>query len=154
MTIETRLAEIRARVEAATEGPWMVNGPGEEWAAISSGPHAVIHAYTVHDGDCPGCECGDGAAEAGLTIEDAEFIAASRTDLPALLAAVEAVREKLPSLLEAAWDDGNALGLDGWTGPERGEEPDEHAIHRRARLRSKLVDEAYEAITAALEVKG
>ena len=94
MTIETRLAEIRVRVEAATTGPWMVNGPGEEWAAISSGPHAVIHAYTVHDGDCPGCECGDGAAEVALTIEDAEFIAASRTDLPALLAAVEAVSKR------------------------------------------------------------
>ena len=93
MTIDTRLAEIRARVENATPGPWMVNGPGEEWAAISSGPHAVIHAYAVHDGDCPGCECGDGAAEAGLTIEDAEFIAHSRADLPALLAAVEAVLE-------------------------------------------------------------
>ena len=91
MTIDTRLAEIRAREEAATTGPWMVNGPGEEWAAISSGPHAVIHAYTVHDGDCPGCECGDGAAEVALTIEDAEFIAASRTDLPALLAALTAV---------------------------------------------------------------
>ena len=106
MTIETRLAKIRARAEAATEGPWMVNGPGEEWAAISSGPHAVIHAYTVHDGDCPGCECGDGAAEVALTIEDAEFIAASRTDLPTLLAAVEAVivLHRLTSVSEDYYD--------------------------------------------------
>ena len=108
MTIESRLAEIRARVDAA----------------IDLEPGSISHALI------------------------------STTHAPALLAAVEAVREKLPSLLEAAWDDGNALGLDGWTGPERGEEPDEHAIRRRARLRSKLVDKAYEALTAALEVQG
>ena len=138
--IETRLAEIRARAEAATDGPW-------EWAArttVDGDKWAVFHGESTsalamnNDGWAP----------------DAEFIAASRTDLPALLAAVEAVRELLPSLLEAAWDDGNALGLDGWTGPERGEGPDEHAIRRRARLRNKLVDEAYEAITAALGAEG
>lgn len=31
------------------------------------------------------------------------------------------------------WDDGNAMGLDGWAGPERGEEPDQHAIEARRR---------------------
>ena len=135
MTIESRLAEIRARVDAATEGPWSVYR-GDR-----------IGTYVTRP-DLAGV-----AREWSLTWSDAdaEFIAHSRTDLPALLAAVQAVREKLPSLLEAAWDDGNALGLDGWTGPERGEEPDEHAIRRRARLRSKLVDEACEALTAALD---
>ena len=31
------------------------------------------------------------------------------------------------------WDDGNATGLDGWIGPERGTEPDQHAIETRRR---------------------
>lgn len=47
------------------------------------------------------------------------------------------------ALFESAWDDGNALGLDGWTGPERGEEPDEHAIAHRERHVDKLVDELH-----------
>ncbi|MFD6093667.1 hypothetical protein ACFWGN_16235 [Oerskovia sp. NPDC060338] len=29
------------------------------------------------------------------------------------------------------WDDGNAVGLDGWVGPGRGEDVDEHAVDRR-----------------------
>ena len=36
---------------------------------------------------------------------------------------------------------GNAVGLDGWVGPERGEEPDDHAIHERERYVRKLVAE-------------
>ena len=40
-----------------------------------------------------------------------------------------------------AWDHGNAVGLDGWVGPERGEEPDDHAIHERERYVRKLVAE-------------
>lgn len=45
------------------------------------------------------------------------------------------------ALFESAWDEGNAMGLDGWTGPERGEEPDQHAIDRRERTVDRLVDE-------------
>lgn len=44
-------------------------------------------------------------------------------------------------LLEAAWDEGNAMGLDGWTGPGRGEDPDDHAIQRRRRTVDHLADE-------------
>lgn len=40
--------------------------------------------------------------------------------------------------LEAIWDDGNAVGLDGWVGPGRGTEPvDEYAIQARARAIEK-----------------
>lgn len=40
----------------------------------------------------------------------------------------------LRTVLENAWDDGNAAGLDGWVGPGRGIEPvDEDAILRRQR---------------------
>ena len=80
MTIESRLAEIRARVEAATEGPW-------EWLAhttVDGDKWAVFHGESTpalamnNDGWAP----------------DAEFIAHARTDLPALLAAVEAVMKR------------------------------------------------------------
>lgn len=75
MTIDTRLAEIRARVDAATEGPWEV---------IPTVGNAVV----ADDGDGYWTDVADRIE----TEADAEFIAASRTDLPALLAAVEAVR--------------------------------------------------------------
>lgn len=40
--------------------------------------------------------------------------------------------------LEAIWDDGNAMGLDGWIGPGRGTEPvDDEAIRGRARAIEK-----------------
>ena len=75
--IESRLAEIRARAEAATDGPW-------EWAA-----------HTTVDGDKWSVFHGESTSALAMNNDgwapDAEFIAASRTDLPALLAAVEAV---------------------------------------------------------------
>ena len=84
MTIDTRLAEIRARAEAATEGPWTALGSGvasgDHWHVIASG-EAVAHISSR-----------DGVNE-DQREPDAEFIAHARTDLPALLAAVEAVRE-------------------------------------------------------------
>ena len=86
------LAGIEQRTAAATEEPWEVNGPDEDWAVIHSGPDSVIHAYTVHDPACEGCECGgDEAGHVAISVEDAEFIAAARTDLPALTAAVRDV---------------------------------------------------------------
>ena len=80
MTIDTRLAEIRARVENATPGPWDAR----------QYPQGGGRVYEPDGYPLPGCfNCGENDAvyEEG----DAEFIAASRTDLPALLAAVEAV---------------------------------------------------------------
>ena len=83
MTIETRLAEIRARVEAATEGPWFAEDRNldEPWSTT-----VVYNVF--HNGDTP-----DRDLVAEAAYDNAEFIAASRTDLPALLAAVEAVME-------------------------------------------------------------
>lgn len=77
MTIESRLAEIRARVEAATEGPWSVYR-GDR-----------IGTYVTRP-DLAGV-----AREWSLTWSDAdaEFIAASRTDVPWLLGQVE-LRDK------------------------------------------------------------
>ena len=86
------LAGIEKRTAAATEGPWVVNGPAEQWAVISSGHDSVIHAYTVHDPDCEGCTCGgDEAGHVAISVEDAEFISAARADVPALTAAVRDV---------------------------------------------------------------
>ena len=86
------LAGIEKRTAAATEGPWEVNGPDEDWAVIHSGPDSVIHAYTAHDPDCERCTCGgDEAGHVAISVEDAELIAHARTDLDALTAAVRDV---------------------------------------------------------------
>ena len=95
MTIETRLAEIRARVEAATPGPWRAS---------------VVATYVDADGQrsgkggvYPGGEQGSPPLflTMGWLATDAEFIAASRTDLPALLAAIvdalNVENERMPS---------------------------------------------------------
>ena len=77
MTIESRLAEIRARAENATDGPW------EDWGGVDA--NGVTRASGPITWDDHGGEVFKPA--------DAEFIAHARTDVPALLAAVEAVRE-------------------------------------------------------------
>lgn len=91
-----RLDEIKARAEAATEGPW-------EWTQYRvptlegwKGDPATYRWQTEvleadHNGEC-GCRS---ACQLELTVlpPDAEFIAHSRTDVPALVAAVEAVLE-------------------------------------------------------------
>ena len=82
-----RLDEIKARAEAATEGPWEAEGTEitqhwtrpQPWATVASNEVACM-AY---------CYGGSGR---GIEREtDAEFIAASRTDVPALVAALRAV---------------------------------------------------------------
>ena len=67
-----RLNEIEARANAATEGPWELLGDGE----YVSGPGILV---APDDG--------------GVTSADAEFIAAARTTVPALLDALEKVLE-------------------------------------------------------------
>ena len=83
MTIESRLAEIRARVDAASNEPWFAEDRNldEPWSTT-----VVYNVF--HNGDTP-----DRDLVAEAAYDNAEFIAASRTDLPALLAAVEAVTE-------------------------------------------------------------
>lgn len=80
------LARIRAQADAATEGPWELLGDGE----YVSGPGILV---APDDG--------------GVTSADAEFIAAARTTVPALLDALEA-------MLEIHQDGGESQGyLDG-----------------------------------------
>ena len=73
VTAADRLAQIEARVEAATEGPWdAVQGatPGMVWVELRH--RATICDFPYEQG----------------SQEDAEFIAHARQDIPALLAAV------------------------------------------------------------------
>lgn len=75
-----RLDEIEARVNAATEGQW----EAEHHYNRLTGKHVVSEIPRVAE-----CE-GNGAG--GLDhAEDAEFIAAARTEVPALVAALRAV---------------------------------------------------------------
>ena len=72
------LDEIQARADAATEGPWTwaahTTADGDEWAVFDGGDSAIA---ANRDGWAP----------------DAAFIAAARTDLPRLVAALRAVLE-------------------------------------------------------------
>ena len=111
-----RLDEIEARTNAATEGPWEVNGPDQPWATISHGSDSILHAYEQHHPYCEGCECGDPRSEVALSDEDAEFIAHARTDMPAL-AAVARYALSQHSKDEAHNECGHcadSYGEDGW----------------------------------------
>lgn len=96
MTIESRLAEIRARAEAATEGPWedVVDDLNEDVDVWHDREYRLWIANT-------GNLFTASAKLARQTLADAEFIAHSRTDLPALLAAImdalDVENERMPS---------------------------------------------------------
>lgn len=132
------LDAIRARADAATEGPWeTTQAQDEESTTWIEAPYDdVLH----HD------ERGYGHMRenfAWMKRADAEFIAHARTDIPRLLAALDAVE----ALVGEVWDDGNATGLDGWVGPGRGTAPvDDEAIDYRQRA----IDKIRAAITGAL----
>lgn len=72
-----QLAEIEARANAATDGPWVLG---------SSGNVPDISYY--------------GSGWAGVT-KDEKFIAHSRTDIPALIAEVRRLQEKLDIAVDA-----------------------------------------------------
>lgn len=74
MTVRDRLGVIEARARAATEGPWDVGPPG---VVFSTGTDAMVQ--TVATGIGPG------------QVQDAEFIAAARSDVPVLVRALQAV---------------------------------------------------------------
>lgn len=88
------LDAIKARAEAATKGPW---ASGRDWGTITSGPDSVAHGW--HETTCPDC---DGTVytqgHVSISVEDLEFITASRTDIPALVAEVERLRAQVASV--------------------------------------------------------
>lgn len=89
---ETYLRQIKLRALAATEGPWSWSG---RVAPVLSGYAGTSYRYSKevieaeHHGEC-GCRS---ACQLEVTVDplDAEFIAAARSDVPRLVAALEAV---------------------------------------------------------------
>lgn len=75
---DKRLTEIRARTEAATDGPWAVDGPAQ------CGPGDTLTVYPAEDGGA--------LAYVQPSWDDAEFIAHAREDIPALLAEIDRLR--------------------------------------------------------------
>ena len=90
----SELDAIKARAEAATEGPWTWSGSE---APVLGGYAGTSYRYSEevieaeHHGEC-GCRS---LCQLELTVgkADAEFIAHSRADIPALVAAIAAVLE-------------------------------------------------------------
>ena len=78
---DKRLTDIRARLAAATEGPWSVDGPAQ------CGPGDTLTVYPVEDGGT--------LAYVQPSWDDAEFIAHAREDIPALLAEIDRLRGEL-----------------------------------------------------------
>lgn len=60
--------------------------------------------------------------------------------------------ERLSDALGTAWDDGNATGLDGWTGPGRGTLPiDDQAVRNRDRCLDSIRGAEPTGLTAEVE---
>jgi len=88
-----QLDAIRARCEAATPGPWewdgsrrhMLNAPfrGRDKSRVSDGSVIVMMS---------------GAARRGMSDDNAEFIAASRADIPALMGYVEELERHIKKI--------------------------------------------------------
>lgn len=84
--VDTRIAEIQARVDAATLGPWYVVGPpwneGAPWInAVDEDPHNGSFICDFVD-----LREENGPRESISSEEDADFIAHAREDVPFLLA--------------------------------------------------------------------
>jgi len=75
--VRKRLAEIRERAEKATPGEWRLSGCDWIWSRPGSVEIGIMNCTT------PSSE--------SKCLENGQFIAASRTDVPALLALVEAL---------------------------------------------------------------
>lgn len=82
MSDEARIAEIRARLEAATLGPWKADFEGTVAPAV--------------------LDAGDDAVAECFTDQDAALIAAAPADLAWLCARVEALRGALEPFAETA----------------------------------------------------
>lgn len=74
-TLDERLAEIRARTEGLVPGPWTWSVGGVEALDYDGEPVMIFEREDRHV----------------TTRNDAAFVAHARTDVPALLAAVDAV---------------------------------------------------------------
>jgi hypothetical protein len=87
---ELDTAAIRAREQAATEGPWR---------AITSGPSGGDHWYVCDDGESIALIHASDGEDEDSREPDAQFIAHARTDVPALLNEVARLRKVIEDAL-------------------------------------------------------
>ncbi len=91
-----QLEQIKARAAKATKGPWRVHSVDD--TCVTSADHDI----------CSTCSEAEAEREDGYNIEyermeaDAEFIAHARQDIPDLIAALEAERERQWQPIETA----------------------------------------------------
>lgn len=94
MTDEERLAEIEARAAKATAGPWAVDGSSAADIALGvtygDDTETWVQSSTGHIDD-----------EGGHTVDDAQFIAHARTDVPWLVERVRALTAEHDQTLKA-----------------------------------------------------
>lgn len=102
-----QLAEIRAREQAATEGPWRALGTG-----VANGDHW----YVCNEGEALAYIAANDGENEEQREPDAQFIAHSRTDMPRLLDALEAVLAlHKPESYDEDWIDGGQAGYACYT---------------------------------------
>lgn len=83
MLSDAELIEIEQRAEAATPGPWFARDGAYGWEVFAADvPADIIVEVALSDG------------------RDGPFIAASRTDVPALIAALREARAERDALRE------------------------------------------------------
>lgn len=102
------LKEIKERAKKATPGPWVWRVPGYLC-------NKYIDALIL-DSNCT-CKCDSGVWSSG--VEDSDFIAHARTDIPKLIEALEEANEKLRVVgdsLEILMTDKNNCGCEA-SGP-------------------------------------
>lgn len=95
------LDTIRERADAATPGPWKVAWDGEN---DPDGAWSAEWPWLIRQDIYPGKSVAN-LAEVEASTEDAEFIAHARTDIPALLAHIDALHTLLGNLVD---------GIDGY----------------------------------------
>lgn len=91
------LEPIKARVEAATEGPWEWYEPDPSVIVLGTKDLQAFEGFVL---DCARCEsCLASGGDCSLPgSEDRAFIARARTDIPELIAEVEELRDKFNAL--------------------------------------------------------
>ena len=92
------LDTIRERADAATPGPWKVTWDGEN---DPDGAWSAEWPWLIRQDIYPGKSVAN-LAEVEASTEDAEFIAHARTDIPVLLAHIDALEASLSALLDSA----------------------------------------------------
>lgn len=110
MMTEDELKQIEERAAAATPGPWFAKHGVIKWYVYSLDEDLGFSLQEFHPDD----------GRDWATGETAAFIAASRQDIPALVAEVRRLRE---ALAKVEWDTLDyCLWCDGWNG--EGHAPD------------------------------